>query len=313
MWLPISQLVCGLCLLLWAADRLMAGAVALAHRCHWSPLVIGMTVVGIGTSLPEVVMVLMASLKGYRDAAVGSLLGSNIINILLILGIAGILQPLAVPARLRQWDLIWLLGVTLLLGWPLAHYRLERFDGWALSGIGLLFIVWSVWRHAKQRSVSKPFSTAAATTSSTTPKALLNATLGLGLLPLGAHWVVEPATQIAQVWGISELVIGITLMSLGSSLPEVATVVVGVYQRQPAVVLGNIIGSNLFNSLVVMVLPAWIAPGALDPHAFIRDYWVMLGATLLLVLFCWQQPSQQRMTAVLMLGSFAGYLWWLAY
>lgn len=278
----------GLGVLSWGADKFVYGASALAKNYGVSPMMIGLTIVAMGSSAPEIVVSATASFAQNPDTAVGNALGSNITNIALVLGLTALLKPLLVSSSTLKRELPLLLIVTLIAVYFISDQYLSKVEGIILITLFGLVIFGMAWLSFK---VDKNDPLIAETEDEVpnnvaTGTAVFWVIVGLILLPLSAHFLVESAVFIARHFGISELVIGLTIIALGTSLPELAASIAGVLKGEDDLALGNIIGSNIFNILAVLAMPGLIFPSALDSDAAQRDIYVMLGLTVLLFVFC---------------------------
>ncbi len=276
----------GLAILVWGADKLVFGSAALARNIGISPLVIGMTILAMGSSAPEMMVSATAALEGKTDTAVGNVLGSNIANIALILGITAIVKPLSVGSAVLRRELPMMIGVTLIAGAILWDNHLGFYEGILLIALFAAFILvmLQVSRKEKQNGdalLDEQESEIPVGVSN--PKAAFWVVVGLILLPIGAGMLVDNAVVIAKYFGMSDLVIGLTIIAVGTSLPELAASLAGALKGEDDMAVGNIIGSNVFNILAVMGLPGLLNPSLLSPEAMSRDFWVMLGVSLLLV------------------------------
>jgi cation:H+ antiporter len=269
-----------------AADRFVFGAAALARNLGIAPMIIGLTIVAMGSSAPEIVVSAMASVKGNTDTAVGNALGSNITNIALVLGLTVVLKPLLVASTTVKREIPVLIIVSLLATYMLADHVLSRFEGVVLIILFVSVLVALAWLSTRLEKNDPLLSETENEIPQgvATSKAVFWLIVGLVLLPLSATYMVDSAVIIAKALGMSELVIGLTIIALGTSLPELAASIAGVLKNEDDLALGNIIGSNIFNILAVMAMPGLIAPGAIDAMAASRDVYVMLGLNLLLVL-----------------------------
>lgn len=315
MLLATALLVIGLVLLVYGADRLVFSAAILCRSLGIPPIIIGMTIVGIGTSLPELIVSFTAATYGQMDIAVGTAIGSNITNILLILGGAALLHPLTVHSMLVRRELPLMLLVTLLCGVMLFDNQLSRGDGLALIAIAflyLLFIIRIARRAERDNSDSLTREQVAELPRDDAGNtvAFLWLAVALIILPMSTRMVIDNATVIADYLGVSELVIGLTIISVGTSLPELATVIAGALKGEDDIAIGNLIGSNIYNMAIVLGLPALMQPGAFDSAVIERDYWVMLGVSALFTLICLQRSRRigRRAGAVLL----AGFIIWVA-
>ncbi|MTD27885.1 calcium/sodium antiporter [Erwinia sorbitola] len=314
MLVATALLIIGLVLLVYGADRLVFSAAILCRSFGIPPLIIGMTVVGIGTSLPELIVSFSAATHGQMDIAVGTAMGSNITNILLILGGAALLHPLTVHSNLIRRELPLMLLVTLLCGVTLFDNELSRNDGLgliAIAAVYLLFII-KIARQAERDnndSLTREQLAELPRDDVGNTVAFLWLAVALILLPMSTRMVIDNATVIADYFGVSELVIGLTIISVGTSLPELATVIAGALKGEDDIAVGNLIGSNIYNIAIVLGIPALIHPGTLDTAIFARDYWVMLGVSALFTLICLQRSRRiGRLAGALLL---CGFIVWV--
>ncbi len=314
MLVATALLIIGLALLVYSSDRLIYGAAVLARAFAIPPFVIGMTIVAIGSSLPELMVSISSALNGQMDIAVGNVLGSNITNILLILGTAALFSPLHARSDIIRRELPLLLGITLLCGALLYDNQISRWDGMIL----LAAFVFAIWLMLKMARLAQNEGRDALTdeqeaelpqsdTSQTV--AFLWLILGLIILPLASRMVVDNATVIARDLGLSELVIGLTIVAIGTSLPELATSIAGALKGEADMAIGNIIGSNIFNIVLVLGIPALLAPGKFSPIAFQRDYWVMLAVSVILTVLCMGRKHRiSHLAGTLLICGFVAYI-----
>ncbi len=307
MLLPLSLVAIGLVGLTWSADRFVGAAAATAYRSGMSAMLVGMTVVALGTSAPEVVVAVFAALDGVPDLATGNALGSNIANIGLVLGVTALVRPIPVPFSLIRRELPLLLGATGVTGYALANGILGRFDALVLVTL-LIFSLW--WLIRADTPDARP---AEEIPAMTLPQALGWVVLTLTLMVLSSRALVWGASEMARGLGVSELVIGLTVVAVGTSLPELAACVASAVKGHHDLAIGNVVGSNLFNLLAVLPIPAILAPGPASPEAANRDYRVMLMLTLAMALILlWRRQGRLgRVAGGLFLATYAGYLAWL--
>ncbi|STO56356.1 calcium/sodium antiporter [Grimontia hollisae] len=303
-------LVVGLCLLVWSADKLVYGAAALARNVGISPLVIGMTILAMGSSAPEMVVSATAALSGKTDTAVGNVLGSNIANIALILGVTALIRPLAISSGILRRELPLMLGVTAVAGIILWDHYLSFWDGVVLAVLFAIFLL-MMMKFSRESGEEDPML---AEQESEIPKGVgnMSATIwvvvGLVLLIFSADMVVDSAVIIAKAFGMSDLVIGLTIVAVGTSLPELAASVAGVMKGEDDMAVGNIIGSNIFNILAVMGIPAILAPSGINPLAMERDFYVTLALSVLLFFFAvGKARTINRWEGIGFLACFVGY------
>lgn len=275
----VALLILGLVLLVAGAELLVRGASRLAGALRISPLVIGLTVVAYGTSAPELAVSLQSALAGQGDIALGNVVGSNIFNILFILGASALIAPLVVNARLVRWDVPIMFGLSVLVLVLGADGRIGRVEG-ALLAAGAVAYTALLVREGR-RTGEAPTEDAAANQAPWYVNAGL-ILLGLGGLVLGARWLVAGAVAFARGFGVDELVIGLTVVAAGTSLPEVATSLVAAFRGQRDIAVGNVIGSNIFNVLAVLGFSASMAPGGIPvaSAAITFDVPVMIAAAL---------------------------------
>jgi cation:H+ antiporter len=304
----------GFILLMWGADRFVVGAASTARNLGVPPLLIGLTLVGMATSGPEIFVSVTASLAGDPALAAGNAIGSNIANIGLVLGMTALIMPISVRSVTLRRELPALLAVTLIMTMVFINLKVSRIEGLLLIGTLALVLYWLVVLGSRS-GASDPIALDYATEI---PKdlpmrrAMLWLAVGLVVLLSGSHLLVWGAQNLAIEFGVSELVIGLTVVAIGTSLPELATSVAAAMKGENELAIGNIIGSNLFNLLCVLAIPGLVAPGALENTVLIRDYPMMIGLTFLLF-FLDLTPrrahgSLQRWEGGLLLGLFVFYL-----
>lgn len=313
MWMELLAIAGGFVLLTWSADRFVVGASALAYNLSVSPLIIGLTIVSIGTSAPEILVSVVASLQGNGGLAIGNALGSNIINIALILGVTALIVPLNVHSSIVRRELPVLIGVMLLGLLLLLDGSLGRFDGIVLLSGMALMLLWMTRIGIKEKSSHDPIGEEFAgeiQTNLSMSRAGFWIVVG-GLCLLGSSkLLVWGAVAIAHAMGISDLVIGLTIVALGTSLPELAASVMSALKNEHDIAIGNVIGSNIFNLLAVLGLPGLINPGPFDAIVLTRDYPVMLGLTALLFIMAYgfRGPGRiNRLEGALLVFAFVGY------
>ncbi|OOE63030.1 calcium/sodium antiporter [Salinivibrio sp. IB282] len=287
MVIAVAILIVGLIVLVWSADRLVFGAAAIAKNYGVSPLVIGMTILAMGSSAPEMMVSANAALADKTDTAVGNVLGSNIANIALILGFTALIKPLSIGSTIIRRELPLMLGVTLLAGVLLWNNHLGFFEGVGLFTLFVVFILMML-KIGKDSGGTDPIL---ADQQSDIPndvsnlKAVLWIIIGLPLLLVSSDQVVDSAVTIAQYFGMSDLVIGLTIIAIGTSLPELAASIAGVMKGEDDLAVGNIIGSNVFNILAVMGIPGLLNPSAISEYAMSRDYYIVLVLSIMLLVF----------------------------
>lgn len=281
LYLPIGALVAGMIGLVWGADRFVIGSASLARSIGISSFVIGLTIVSIGTSAPEIIISINAALKGSGELAVGNALGSNLANMGLVLGVTLLIAPITIQKALVKQEGLILFLVTGLAGFCLYDALLGRLESLLLVVLVIPLLVLAInYKRSQVESSQLPD-----TDSFSSNNALINFIFGLLVLLACAELIVWGSKSIALSMGISELVIGLTLVAVGTSLPELAASAMSAIRGHHDIALGNIIGSNLFNLLLVMGIAGAISPIALDSQVFSRDYIAMAGLTLLMLMF----------------------------
>lgn len=316
MLLQVFILLLSLIVLVWSADKFVFGASSLARNLGVAPMIIGLTIVAMGSSAPEMMVAATASLNGTPNTAVGNAIGSNITNVALVLGVTALFQPLSVSSSTVKREIPLILGITAVAFWMLMDSHLALFEGliliigFAVYIIGLLVLT---LRRAKTAPVDDPMILEAeqeVPEGVSTGAAVIWLLLGMVALPLSAHFLVDSSVFIAKAFGVSDLVIGLTIIAIGTSLPELAASIMSIIKKEDDLALGNIIGSNIFNILAVLSIPAIIAPGAIDENVATRDSPYMLAVTLLLFILCFSRRKGFRITrmkGLAMLATFIAY------
>jgi cation:H+ antiporter len=284
--IPIVAILAGFVLLALGGEWLVRGASRLASAARISPLVIGLTVVAFGTSSPELAVTLQSSFAGQADLAVGNVVGSNIFNVLFILGLSSLIVPLAVSSQLIRWDVPLMILASVLLLLLGMDGSLGRYDGLLLFGGLVAYTAWSIIESRREGLKVKAEQEAESVGEAKAGRHLVVQVgwiiLGLGVLILGARWLTDGAVTIARLLGVSELVIGLTIVAVGTSLPEVAASLIASLRGQRDIAVGNVVGSNLFNILGVLGLTALVAPEgiAVAPAALWFDIPVMIAVAV---------------------------------
>lgn len=314
--MTLAALLGGFVCLLLGAEWLVRGAASLAARLGLAPIVIGLTVVAFGTSAPELAVSVGAALSGTNDMALGNVVGSNVANILLILGLSAAVSGLSIEQRLLRIDIPLLVAVSVVVYLLSLNGVIGRIEG-ALLFVGLVvYIGWMVRdaRRPESVAVQKEYTESVASLEGETVKQplvmqLLLIVVGLALLVIGAQLLVGSATEIAESLGVSDLVIGLTVVAVGTSLPELATSVLAAFRGQRDIAVGNVVGSNVFNLLSVLGLSAAVAPGGLRvaDEAIRLDMPVMLAATVVLVPICWNGFMIKRWEGILLAAFYFAY------
>jgi len=314
MLMSIAAVVAGLALLVWSADRFVEGAAAVAHKLGVSHLIIGITVIGFGTSAPEILVSIMAVIEGIPDIAIGNALGSNIANIGLILGLTALLVPVPVAAGLMRAEYPMLAVATLVLAVCLYDLQLTWFEGVILVGLLVATMGLMIRMH---RRAGDSVDVDEIDESMPMRAAWLWVLVGLLLLVGSSRLLVWGASNIAIELGVSELVIGLTIVAVGTSLPELAASLASLKKSVPDLAVGNVIGSNLFNSLAVVGIPPMLGEFSVDPHVLSRDLPVMVVLTVALFLMSSLPHAStvylSRLKGLLLLLAFLGYQGYLYY
>ncbi len=316
MLLASGAILVGFVVLIWGADRFVIGAAALARNLGVSPLLIGLTVVGLGTSAPEILVSIMAALQGNPELAVGNAVGSNIANIGLILGVSALVAPLTVRSHVLWREYPLLAGVSLAVYLMLADGQLGQLDGLMMLA-GLVGAMGWIVHLGRQRAAVEPLEDEFAEeipADMGTGAALAWTTLGLLLLIASSRLLVWGAVEIATALGVSDLVIGLTIVAIGTSLPELAASVTATLKGEDDLAVGNVIGSNLFNMLAVLSVPGLIAPAAVSDSVLSRDMPLMLALTAALFFMGRGRGGNgtiNRLEGGLLLSVFLAYQTWL--
>jgi len=280
----LIAVIAGLAILVWSADRFVDGASATAKHAGMPPLLIGMVIIGFGTSAPEMVVSAFAALQGNPGLALGNAYGSNITNIALILGVTALLSPITVQSQILRKELPLLAVITLLAGYQLLDGAISRMDAWVLLGVFFLLMGTAIahgLRHSYD-SLEDDVEEKLDIADMPLPKALMWLVIGLILLVASSRLLVWGAVSIAQGLGVSDLIIGLTVVAVGTSLPELASSIAAVRKREHDLALGNVLGSNLFNTLAVVGIAGAIHPMQVQPEVLYRDWMVMAALTIAL-------------------------------
>ena len=300
--------------IVFGADLLLNGSVAIAKRFHVSDFVIGAVIVGIGTSVPELVVSFFGALKGNADVAIGNVVGSNIFNVLGILGMTAICFPIAIDKKNMTFEIPFCIGISILL----TLLALNFFDGTPavisrVDGIILLLLfagyMWYSFTRDKKTGLTE--ASEDMPTEKPTPLwlAIVKVVVGLGVLIVSCDMFVDDAVSIAKSWGVSDAIISLTLIACGTSLPELAASVVAAFKKNTQLALGNIVGSNIFNILLILGLSSQVMP-LTSADITVVDYGVMIGAAIVPLLFGFNKKIG-RVGGALMVIAFAVYTWYL--
>ena len=311
MYAEYGAVLLGLIVLVWSADKFVIGAAATARHLGMSPLLVGLTIVSIGTSAPEMFVSAMAAIDGAGNLAIGNALGSNITNILLVLGVTALIAPIALQRSLLKKELPLLLLVSIIGGLTLMDLELNLIDA-AILIVALIIALYLMFLDSSESGEAVVDEDEAAEIENTSMKsAMFWLVIGLVALMVSSKLLVWGSTGIAQAFGVSDLVIGLTIVAIGTSLPELAASVASALKGHHDIAIGNVIGSNIFNMLAVMPIPGLLAVTAVEPMAFERDYMVMMGATIMLIaLFAlnYRKGTMGRVSGLLMISAYIVYL-----
>ncbi|MEL0035528.1 MAG: calcium/sodium antiporter [Gammaproteobacteria bacterium] len=289
MLLNFALIFIGIALLVWSADRFTDGASALARNFGVSPLIVGLTIVAIGSSAPEIFVSVTASLADRPGLAIGNAIGSNIANIALVLGVTAIISPLQVNSNVIRREFPILIVITLLAGVALWDGHLSFLDGSLLVGGLFLYLVWIVRTAMKTKQDDLMLTTLMDELPDGMPtnRAVIWVLIGLILLPLSSQILVNGASGIAVHFGVSEFIIGVTIVALGTSLPELAASIASVLKGEHELAIGNVIGSNIFNILGVLGIAGIIHPISVDQAVLYKDYALMLFLTFVMLVMAY--------------------------
>lgn len=305
MVLDVLYIIIGVTLVLVGADRLTEGASALARRFGVPEIVIGLTIVACGTSMPEFFVSLMSALNGTPDMAVGNVVGSNIMNTMLIVGCAAMVAPMVISPSTVKKDIPFSVGASILLVMLAIDSVIGRIDGIVLLVGFAVFMAYTLWQAKREKTES------ADTVRQQNPwLSVLYIALGLAGLVFGSNLFVDSASSVATSLGVSESVIGLTIVAGGTSLPELATSVVAARKGQSAIAIGNVIGSNVFNILLILGATAAINPLQMEGITLV-DIGVMLGSITLVWLFSFTRYTVERWEGAVLVLGYGAYLAWL--
>ena len=311
MAISIILIIIGMALVLWGADRLTDGAVAIAQRMNVPEIVIGLTIVAMGTSMPEFCVSFAGALKGTADLAVGNVVGSNIFNAMLIVGVAAMVAPMSILKSTVKKDIPFAVFASLILFQLCLNNRITRIEAFVLLIMFAVFMIYTMMG-AKNGMPTASEEEAKKNKSKGLFKDVLYVFAGLAALIVGSNIFVDNATEIARLLGVSEAVIGLTIVAAGTSLPELATSIVAARKGQSAIAIGNVIGSNVFNILFIIGLTGVITPMQIVGLTNI-DFAVMLGSMLLLWLMSFTKYTLSRWEGAVLAVLYVVYVGWLIY
>lgn len=319
MWLAVIAILIGLAILVWSADVFIDGATTLAKKFSVPSFLIGVLILGIGTSAPEMVVSVLAAIEGSPELALGNAYGSNIINIALVLGATVLISPIIIRKAIVKRDLPILVGITAIAAWQLRDGALSAIDGIVLvvlliAVLGMqIFLSLREGYHEHEDDVVTEIDEEKAEQS--VARGLGSLFIGILMLVVSSRAIVWGAVELATFWGLSELIIGLTIVAVGTSLPELVSSLSAARKGEHDMALGNIIGSNIFNTLGVVGLAALIAPITVNPVILSRDVLTMGAITLLLVALCvyvyMTKRKFGRLSGTTLVLFFVGYTGWL--
>jgi len=316
MLVPSLAIILGLVLLVWSADRFVGGSAAVARHFSMPPLLIGMVIVGFGTSAPEMSVSALSALQGNPAIALGNAYGSNIANITLILGLAALISPIAVQSAVLRKELPILTLVTFMAGYQLWDGRLSRTDAWVLLLVFVGLMGWTIWQGLRRREDNLAVEVEQTFKVEPMPlgRAFFWLVVGLVVLVASTRLLVWGAVALARGFGVSDLVVGLTIVAVGTSLPELASSLIAARKGEHDIALGNVLGSNLFNTLAVVGIAGMIHPMAVPGDVLSRDLPVMAMLTLSLFVigYGFRGPGRiNRLEGGLLLAGFLAYTGWL--
>lgn len=309
---PIIAVLSGLILLVWSADRFVDAAAATARNLNIPPLLIGMVVIGFGTSAPEMVVSVISASQGNPGIALGNAYGSNISNIALILGMTAIICPIAVHSQVLRKELPVLIAITVLAAFQLRDGEITRADAYVLLVVFIGLMGWTIWLglRIKSDALGSEIEKTLASEVMSLRQSLFWLILGMCLLIVSSRMLVWGAVEIAQALGVDDVVIGLTIVAIGTSLPELASAIIATRKGEHDLILGNVLGSNLFNTLAVVGIAGVIQPMQVEPQVFSRDIMVMGVLTVSLYVICYgfRGPGRiNRFEGGALLASYVAY------
>ncbi|MEO1945569.1 MAG: calcium/sodium antiporter [Candidatus Thioglobus sp.] len=308
---PIFALIAGFVFLVWSADEFTENGAKIANIFNISPLIIGLLIFGFGTSAPEMLVSGLAAMQGNTGLSIGNAVGSNIFNIALVLGVSAIIEPIRVNENILKKEWIFLLIATFCAGLLMWDNRLDLTDGLILLSLLALFFIYTI-NESKNKQHEEFDDLAKSIEKGSNTKVWVMLIVSLIVLISSAKLVVWGGSSLAKLFGVTDLIIGLTVVALGTSLPELAVSISSVLKKQFDMVVGNVIGSNLFNTLAVLAIPGIIHPTDLLPEVMERDYLVMLFLTFLLFLVAYKFRKNNiinRAEGFILVAVFCFYMW----
>lgn len=303
----VAAIFVGLFLLIWSSDRFIDGASSIARNLGISPLIVGMLIIGFGTSAPEMIVSATAAFKGNPGLGIGNAIGSNITNITLVLGCTAMFFVLPVHSRLLKQEIPLVLATAAFSWFLMSDGYFSRADGIVLIIVMALVLLWMLYSARKDRTTHDPLIDESASVLPDIfplPLSIFWTVVGLILLLVSSNLLVYGATNIASMFGVSDLVIGLTIVAIGTSLPELAATLSSARKGETDLAVGNIVGSNLFNTLAVLPIPALVQPLKIPEGVLERDIWVMFGATVILFIVCFGTTKSARYKITKLNGAF---------
>jgi len=309
-------IIFGLAILVWSADRFVEGSASIARHFGISPLLIGMVILGFGTSAPEMMVSALSAWQGNPGIALGNAYGSNITNIALILGLTALISPIAVHSKVLRKELPILTAITVLAGWQVWDGEITRTDAFVLLGVFSALMGWIIWQGMQKRTDTLGSEIEQELLAKTMPinRAVFWLVSGLVLLIVSSRILVWGAVEIAQFFGVSDLIIGLTIIAIGTSLPELASSIIATRKGEHDIALGNVLGSNLFNTLAVVGIAGAIHPMPVEPEVLSRDILVMgvLTVSLFVIGYGFRGPGRiNRFEGGALLVCYIGYISYL--
>lgn len=316
MLLATLAILIGLPVLLWSAGKFVGGAASVANHFGVSPLLIGMLIIGFGTSAPEIIVSIFAAIQGNSGIALGNAYGSNIANILLVLGLTAIISPIAVKSEIIKKELPVLLGITFFAAWQVWDLNISKDDAFSLLGLFVLLLSWSIYHGMKgdKDALADEYDEEINSNEGTVKTHVMWLIAGLLLLVASSRMLVWGAVEVATFFGVSDTIIGLTVIAIGTSLPELASSLMAVKKGEHDLAIGNVIGSNMFNTLAVVGIAGTIQPMTVGSEFLYRDVMVMFASTIALFIFCIgikRQGRLNRLEGGAFVLAYAAYTYWL--
>lgn len=315
--LALLAVISGLALLVWSADRFVDGAAATARHLGMPPLLIGMVILGFGTSAPEMVVSALAATQGNPGLALGNAYGSNITNIALILGVTALIAPITVQSQVLKKELPLLTAITALSAFQIADGHISAADAWVLLGIFGGLMAWTIHQGLRRRgdTLADETEQGMASDTKTLSQALIRLATGLVALVIASRVLVWGAVELAHAFGVNDLIIGLTVVAVGTSLPELASSVIATRKGEHDIALGNVLGSNLFNTLAVVGIAGAIHPLDVGPEVLTRDALTMGALTLSMFVIGYGFKGSGRINrfeGAALVAAYIGYNTWVA-